>query len=148
MRGSNDQSFREVSPAERVCVKLTQPPWFALYLIPAGFVVFAVFERGFGAAGPVWALALVFFGVLVLLRLGTAMLRRLIPVSRAVKHAWFQNRLLAKRHDSYQWQKLLWIGFGILLYAGLRAHVHPTPILLAVTCLAAGGLGAARWRSK
>lgn len=131
-----------------VWVKLTQPPWFALYLVPAGFTVFAVFDRAFGVTGSPWALAAVFFGVLLTLRFGTAIVRRFLPVSRAVKRAWFETRLLAKRHDCYQWQKLLWVGLGILLYAGLHAGGHPAPVVLGVACLAAGGAATARWRSR
>ena len=144
----NDDASVTLSPWERLCVNVTQPPWFALYLVPAGFLVFPVFHFIFGAHRATWAVALVLFGLLFALRCGTACLRRLMPVSRAVKNAWFETRTLAKRYDSYQCQKLFWVGLGILIYAGLFAGFQDRQMLLAVMCLVFGGAGIARWRSR
>ena len=44
---------------------------------------------------------------------------------RSEDNLWLERRNIAKQHDSYQWQKLFWIGLGMLPYAfiggGLRS---------------------------
>ena len=136
-----------LSSLESLLGKATQPPWFGFYLIPTGYLVVPAFHTTFGPAGPAWALVAVLLCLLLGLRVGAALLRRRLPVPRTVANAWTQNRILAKRYDSYQWQKLFWIGVGILIYALPLAGSQVTPIGLAFTCLASGGLGVLRWCS-
>lgn len=57
-----------------------------------------------------------------MLRLVPAVLRRIFPFSSEAKDLWFQRRNLGKRYDSYQWQKLFWLGLGMLPYAFRRGH--------------------------
>jgi hypothetical protein len=68
-----------------------------------------------------------------------------VPFSRETRDIWFQRRQIAKLHDSYQWQKLLWIGIGILVFAatggGLRAGEQAVMLL----CLVGGAAGLLIW---
>src|ERR1700682_6014660 len=132
----------EMHPAEKLLVSLTTPPWCAVYLVPVGFLIFPVYHFFFGNSRSASALAVVFFGVLLVLRFGPALGRRFIPVSKAVQEGWFRNRLLAKRYDSYQWQKLFWIGWGIFVYAAFFSGLRGMPVALAAVCVAMGAVAA------
>src|SRR5580704_16473724 len=91
---------------ERFLLQLQIFPWNAFYLallgfaIPSGMAFLPIGTRS------IWTLLVFFFGALVLLRLGPAIIRKLVPFSSAVQSVWFDRRQLAKRFDSYQWQKL------------------------------------------
>ena len=93
----------------------------------------------------------VFFTFLVLLlslRLAPAVFRRAFAFSREAKDLWFERRNLGKRYDSYQWQKLFWIGIGMALHA-LQSRQHfPAALALAATCLVAGAFGVLVWRYR
>jgi hypothetical protein len=136
----------EMLPSEQLLVSLTTPHWFAVYLLPCGFVIFPIYRVLFGANGPGWASFGVFLGVLILIRFGTAFFRRLLPVSEKIKAGWSRNRALAKRYDSYQWQKLFWVGCGIFAYAALFDGFGSLPLGFAAACVLAGGFAAWVWQ--
>jgi hypothetical protein len=136
----------QISLAERLLMCLTKPPWHAVYLIPIGFLIFPVFYLIVGNNGSAWALVFVFFGILLSLRIGTAFLRGFLPVSKEVREAWFQTRLLTKHYDSYQWQKLFWVGVGIVIHLALSDRLQGVQIAWAVGCLVAGVIGMIIWR--
>jgi hypothetical protein len=125
--------------------KLLLEPWQSVFRIAYGFSVGLVVARWRGVDISRWEWVLMFLGALVLLRLVPIIGRKVLPFSKAAKAAWFDQRQLAKRYDSYQWAKLLWIGIGIggyAVYAGrLRAHEGT----LALACILAGGLGTVMW---
>ena len=131
---------------EKALVGVTAAPWHAGYLVPTGFAILATFDALFGADGSLSSLLLVFFGALLALRLAPAMLRRALPVSREVHSAWFRHRVLAKNYDSYQWQKLLWIGAGMATYLVFSAHRDVVQAGLTVGSIVAGTIGMALWR--
>src|SRR5262249_57794993 len=79
-----------------------------------------------------------------------AAVRALLPFSDAVQGRWFELRQLAKRYDSYQWQKLFWFGLGMVVYLavpGRRLLSQAIPVL-AVVCIGAGAAGLATWRVR
>jgi hypothetical protein len=147
MSMKNTQS-PEMRPVEKLLLAVTTPPWCAVYLVPSGFLIFPIFYALFGVNGPWWALSAVFFGVLLALRFGPAVLRRFLPVSKEVRDCWFRNRVLAKQYDSYQWQKLFWFGWGIFIYAALLDGLRSVPLGLAAFCVVTGGFAAAVWRKR
>jgi hypothetical protein len=63
-----------------------------------------------------------------------------------VRAVWAERRQMAKRFDSYQWQKLLWIGIGLTLRLAWSDRRPAALLALAVACLGAGALGLATWR--
>jgi len=136
----------ELRPVEELMISLTTQPWCAIYLVPTGFVVFPIFCLLFGETGAVWELATVFCGVLLVVRFGTAIVRRFLPISDNVRQGWYRNRVIAKRYDSYQWQKLFWVGLGIFAYAVGWGGLRPAPMALAAACMIVGGIAAAVWR--
>ncbi len=125
---------------------MTRPPWCAAYLIPTGWLVFPVVQLASGTSDSPWAVGAVLLCLLLGLRLGTALVRPQMPFSPAVQTAWAESRTLCKRYDSYQWQKLLWVGLGICLYAASSARWQTLTIVLAAACLGLGGLGAVVWQ--
>jgi len=106
-----------------------------------------VFSRLWDENGSGWVLAPFLVGVLVALRVIPAVVRRLMPFSDAIQAVWGERRQLAKRCDSYQWQKLLWIGLGLALYTVLSGQYHTSRITICSVCLVSGALGLASWRS-
>jgi hypothetical protein len=91
---------------------------------------------------------LVFVAVLVLMRGVPIGFRRLVPFSGSVRNAWASRRLMAKRYDSYQWQKLFWMGWGLLAGMVWSNDFGSAPRVLAVASLAAGALGVVAWRRR
>lgn len=97
-----------------------------------------------GSARP--GMLLVFFLlVLLALRVGPGILRRVLPFSRAIKEVWAERRALSKRFDSYQWRKLFGLGLGWLGYLLVSGTARNFPLILAMACLFAGALGLAFW---
>ena len=120
-------------------------PWSAIYRGGIGAVLIPVASRWRTGKDP-WSLIAVFLMVLITLRLVPLILRRLLPFSREVASEWARQRRLAKRFDSYQWQKLLWIGVGLTSYIVLAADYGSSSVALAAFCLLSGGFGSAMWR--
>jgi hypothetical protein len=120
--------------------------WPALSRVAAGFLVVPLFSRltnGDTSASHLW---LFFLAVLAALKVVPAVLRKLMPVSQETKAHWFKLRVIAKRYDSYQWRKLLWIGLGLVAYAVVRGGVSPAQGLLGAVSIVAGSLGEYAWR--
>lgn len=94
-----------------------------------------------------WALVPFLLSVLLLFRLVPIFVRRLLPTSEAARRTWAARRQLAKRYDSYQWQKLFWIGVGLGLHIAVSGNPSPARLMVASFCLLAGGCGIVRWRA-
>ena len=130
---------------------LDEPPFDGVVRIALGFATLPVLERVMQRSGlqsSPWALVPLFLGLLVTLRLVPAVLRKLLPFSPSIKSVWAERRQLAVRYDSYQWQKLFWIGIGLVGYAAATDRVWSAQGCLAAACLVSGAFGLARWRGK
>jgi hypothetical protein len=92
------------------------------------------------------ALLIVLFSFLALLRLVPAVIRKAVPFSPAAKSIWGERRGLGKRYDSYQWQKLFWIGIGMLAYSAVSDRYAGAQVALASGCVISGALGWLQWR--
>src|SRR5262245_35072765 len=102
---------------ERLLVDLESGPLSAITRVALGMSIPPLFRALSAARESVWMSVALFLGLLVVLRVVPAAVRYALPFSAKVKALWAQRRHLAKDHDSYQWQKLFWIGLGLLLYA-------------------------------
>lgn len=128
-------------------MKLDDAPWHVLYWVVIGFCFVLLFRSLFSAASSglfVGCFLLTLFG----LRVGPALLRRLIPFSKEVQEMWALRRQWAKLYDSYQWRKLLWIGLGM---AAGATFVHRTlgyEMTVAAFCIIVGSLGTVFWRRR
>jgi hypothetical protein len=126
---------------ERVLVRLQEPPWGALYRIGTGFVTFPLFNRLSGGDEPDWRVILLFVGVLFAMRLIPAIVRKTVPFSQEVTKIWTEKRQLAKDFDSYQWQKLFWLGVGMAGYIATSGSVSIVGCILTGFALLTGGIG-------
>ncbi|NJO32172.1 MAG: hypothetical protein HC869_02675 [Rhodospirillales bacterium] len=99
----------------------------------------------FGGGDSVWIFPTFFICLLITLRVAPAVLRFALPFSAEVKGIWAGRRLLAKRYDSYQWQKLFWIGLGLLPHVVTAGAAAPGEILVTVICLIGGSVGLLIW---
>ena len=98
----------------------------------------------FGLAGVAAAHAIVTF-CLFIPALVPALIRFALPFSAEAKEIWARRRALAKRYDSYQWQKLLWIGLGLLPHVTTAGQVAPGEIVVTAICLIGGSMGLLIW---
>ena len=128
-------------------VRLGGSPWDEISRAVIGFISLPVFSALFGRPDSGWTLFLFFLGLLVALRLVPAVIRRLVPFSDDVRDLWADRRALAKRYDSYQWQKVFWLGLGLGSYVVLFGVVWPPAVILASACVLSGAAGLAVWLS-
>jgi hypothetical protein len=130
---------------ERCVVLLDQYPWSMCTRVGVGFMIPPVLWQLCDDEQSVWCAAGSFLGILFLLRLGSAIVRRLFPFSREAQLIWKERRQLAKRFDSYQWQKLFWMGIGMAGYGLMWGNLGSAIGALIGFCLIGGGLGALLW---
>jgi hypothetical protein len=102
--------------------------------------------RALDSNGGSWGFVVFFLAVLVTLRVGPAILRRLLPFSSRAKAIWAERRQTAKQFDSYQWQKLFWIGLGLLPYALVGRGLNAAEVVVAAVCLVGGAAGLLSWQ--
>lgn len=126
---------------ERCIVLLDQYPWSMATRVMIGLITPPVLGQLCDDEQLVWCAAGSFLGILFLFRLGPAIVRRLLPFSKETHLIWAERRQLAKRFDSYQWQKLLWMGIGMAGYAVISGNIGNTIGTLIGFCLIGGGLG-------
>ncbi len=131
---------------ERWLVRADTMPWGAFYRIAMGSMTAALYARWSAPPDSGWGLAAWFVVVLVALRVVPAIVRKLLPFSSEASAIWVQRRILAKRFDSYQWQKLLWFGIGMLAIALASPQFGAPLVVLTAFCLAGGAIGLALWR--
>lgn len=120
-------------------------PWSILYRAAIGCVVIPLSGVVCGGNPTLTQVSLVFVAVLVALRIVPGVLRRLLPVNSDVKAEWAARRVQARRHDSYQWQKLLGHGLGLGAYAFLHPRTAGNSLVLAGICVVAGVAGLSCW---
>lgn len=125
---------------EKFLLALDEYPLAAVWRFALGFVIYPV------ADSIELPFLLVFATALFGLKIALAILRRLMPVSATVKDEWARRRQLGKIFDSYQWQKLLSIGAGVLAQLALmRSPVSPSPWIVGWICLVGGSFGLIFW---
>lgn len=133
-------------PLERILVDLDSPPWSAVSRAALGLGIPPVFRVLTGNSDRIWLYAILFLGLLLGLRMVPAVLRLVLPFSAEAKAVWAERRQIAKRYDSYQWQKLFWIGLGLLPYALLGEGPRINEIVLTLVCLVGGIVGLLLWQ--
>ena len=131
---------------EHGLVALDGSPWSNISRVGIGLAMPPLFHALFGDHGSVWGFLIFFLLLLVALRVVPAVLRLVLPFSAKANNIWAERRGLAKQYDSYQWQKLLWIGLGLLPYAVSVSGAKNAEFPVTVFCLIGGTLGLLRWR--
>ena len=131
---------------ERILVELDSGPSSAVSRVALGLCIPPVFRALSGGRDQIWIDLVLFLALLIGLRVGPAVLRKLLPFSTEAKQIWLDRRQIAKLHDSYQWQKLFWVGLGLLPYAVVDGGLRTGEWVLTVICLVGGAAGLLIWR--
>ncbi len=130
---------------ERILVQLDDQPWAAAWRMLLGAAMPPVFSALAGGNGSVGLYLVLFIALLMTLRVAPALLRFTLPLSPEAKEIWRKRRFIAKDYDSYQWQKLFWMGLGILSHAVVGGDLGLAGYTLAAICLVGGGAGLVNW---
>lgn len=139
----NPADSRVTNPLERVLVRLDELPYVVLPRMVFGYFVVAVWDRLLGARG--WLLLPLFVLSLIGWRMGMMVARRVLHFGPAVSAIWLDRRQLAKRADSYQWQKLFGMGLGMAVYAASVEQRSGALVALTLFCLLSGAIGLGIW---
>jgi hypothetical protein len=131
---------------ERFLLGLDSGPWSAVSRVVLGFLIAPVFRALSGGRDQVWISLALLACLLIGLRVLPALLRAVLPFSGETRSIWFQRRQVAKLHDSYQWQKLLWIGLGLLTFAVAGDGLRTGEQVVTLICLVGGAAGLLLWR--
>ncbi|MGH6641200.1 MAG: hypothetical protein ACRED3_00740 [Bradyrhizobium sp.] len=131
---------------ERYLVEFDSGASSAVSRVTLGLCIPSVFRALSGSRDQVWIDLVLFLALLIGLRVGPAVLRKVLPFSAEAKKIWLDRRQIAKLHDSYQWQKLFWIGLGLLPYALVGGGLRAGETVLMAICLIGGGAGLLIWR--
>lgn len=137
---------RADSGAEQFLLRLDAPPLSAVGRMMLGFLILPAASALLGRPATGATLFVFFLAVMLSLRVVPAVIRKLLPFSHATAAVWAARRQMAKRRDIYQWQKLFWIGLGLVAELSLAARVDRSQVWLAAACLCLGlaGLVSAR----
>ena len=139
------ESLPKMGALDEFLLGLDEGVFGAVYRMLIGFLTIPAMWLLLGSDGSGWSLIPFLLLVLLLLRVGLAVVRKVVPFSAQLKEAWSVRRRTAKLYDSYQWRKVMWIGIGLALYVGLSGRYWPLQVALSVFCIVAGAWGAVRW---
>lgn len=135
-----NSSTSHLTGHEYILALIELPPWNALYRIGIGAAIIPTYVYIFDSISS-WHLVLWFISILMLIRILPAFIRKVIPFSRDLKSIWSERRMMAKRFDSYQWQKLFWLGIGMGGYGLTLDQTSKVSTILTVFCLINGAIG-------
>jgi hypothetical protein len=130
---------------ERFLVRLDSWPWSAASRVVLGFAIAPICRAIAGSHDQVWVELALFIALLIGLRVIPALLRGVLPFSAETRAVWFQRRQIAKLYDSYQWQKLFWVGLGLLAFDAIGGPQTGEQVI-TVFCLIGGAAGLLLWR--
>ena len=134
---------------EQFLLRLDSGPWSVASRVVLGFCIPPIFPALTGGLDQIWITLTLFVALLIALRVVPALSRAVLPFSTEAKGIWFQRRQIAKLHDSYQWQKLFWIGLGLMAFAAIGGGLRTGEQVLMTICLLGGAAGLLLWqRSK
>ena len=144
---ANTAGAPQIDTMERVLLKVDEGVFGALYRFGIGVATLPTMSLLFGSDHSDWILVPFLLFILLLLRIVPAVIRKLVPFSRAAQDVWAERRRMAKHYDSYQWRKLLWIGVGLAFYLAISGEATVTRIAVCSACLLGGAAGWVMWRS-
>jgi hypothetical protein len=133
---------------ERAALAAQRPLWARTIQVTVGYLSVLAWSRLTAGRSPGWTLFPFFVFVLLALRVVPAVARRLIRFSGSAQATWAEQRQLAKRFDSYQWQKLFWMGLGLALYTVQSGERFGALLILTFCCLLSGALGLGMWQRR
>ena len=115
----------QIATVDQFLLQLDEGAFGALYRVLIGFTTIPAMRLLLGSEGSEWTLVPFLLVILLLLRVGTTVARKVMPISAELREAWSVRRRKAKLYDSYQWRKLMWIGAGLALYVAVSGRYWP-----------------------
>jgi hypothetical protein len=113
-----------------------------------GYLVVPAWSAVMGATASHWTLLPFFLAVLIAVRFAPVVIRRVVPFDKGALHIWLERRQVAKRYDSYQWQKLLWVALGLAAYIVQAGARFDALLMLTGFCFLSGASGFAIWEAS
>ncbi len=95
-----------------------------------------------------WIVAIGLLLLMFSLRIVPVFVRRLLPLSPEVKAVWSERRNIAKRYDSFQWQKLFFVGLGLVCYMLISREFATSAVAVSTFCIVFGAIGLIRWYTQ
>jgi hypothetical protein len=130
---------------ERFAVGFDEVPWSAVWRAAVGSTIPPMVTLVAGNGNRTWIAIGLFLALLLLLRIGPLVLRRLVRFSGETLEIWASRRRRSKQYDSYQWQKLFWIGLGMVPSLAISPGAGSADLTIAAACLIGGGAGLFFW---
>jgi hypothetical protein len=144
----NSVTSNQVRGIESVIWLLDEAPLDTLHRAVIGFGLLPLQQLVLGSGASATALVAFVLATLLVLKFGFGLVRRLFPASAELKAAWRERRMLGKAYDSYEWQKMLGYGLGMLAFQFWSRPPHGVYTVFAGVCTFAGILGTICWQVR
>lgn len=144
----NSAGSNQLRGIEKLLWLLDEVPLDTLHRAVLGFGLppFQQLALGSGATATLHVACLL--GTLLVLKFGFGVVRRFFPASAELKAAWRERRMLGKAYDSYEWQKMLGYGLGMMAFNLWSRPAQSFHTGIAASCLLAGILGTIFWQLR
>jgi hypothetical protein len=133
---------------ERALMRVDEMPLAAVIRFAVGYLVIPAWMMTLGGGYSDWTLFPFLLAVLAGMRLAPAVARKAFRFGDGLRTIWSERRQLAKRFDSYQWQKLLWIGLGMAFFVWQSGRYSTPLVVLASLSVVSGAIGLGFWRRR
>src|SRR5687768_7942250 len=95
---------------EKLSLKLDVFPLGAILRCALGWLLGLTYSAFAQGRVPDWGILFLFMAVLLALRIVPLVARKILRFTSETLAIWEARRRISKYYDSYQWQKLFWIG--------------------------------------
>jgi hypothetical protein len=110
-----------------------------------GWLIIPTWNTVFSSHFSEFAFVIYFAICLLLLRVVPAVIRKAFPFPPHLQETWGRRRQIAKKFDSYQWRKLLWISFGFGMFLASSHIGTNTQKIMFFGSLFVGLVGSLCW---
>ncbi|SRR6266568_3482769 len=133
---------------DKVLVSIDRSPLDGVLRALIGFVSIPVLSLLRQDVRSGWTLTIGLISLMLSLRIVPLFMRKLLPLSPEVMAVWSERRQIAKRYDSFQWQKLFYTGIGLACYTLVSRELLTSSIAASGFCVLFGAIGIVRWYTQ
>ncbi len=130
---------------DKVLVSIDRSPFDGVLRAVIGFVTVPVLSVLRRDVHSVRTLIIGLLSLLLSLRIAPVFLRKVLPLSSEVKAVWAERRQVAKRYDSFQWQKLFFVGIGLTCYMLVSKDLPTLSLAISGFCVLSGAIAMVIW---
>ena len=138
----------EMTTFDRALSSIDRSPLDAVLRALLGFVCIPLLSLLRQDVRSVWIVAIGLLLLMFSLRIVPVFMRKLLPLSPEVKAVWSERRNIAKRYDSFQWQKLFFIGLGLVCYMAISREFLTSTVAVSGFCIVFGAIALIRWHTQ